>query len=126
MGYGEKGITEANGLSSEWTRQTRLRRRTGHEYGEKMKREAPSCPSALCPYSIPSSMSPISARLRPFPSSPLEIHQLLQHFIAGRNGFGIRLKRALRHDHIDKLFSEIDIRLFKRTRYDTAQSIVTR
>ena len=42
---------------------------------------------------------------------PLEIHQFLQHLIARRDGAGVRLKRPLRDDHIDKFLAEIDIGL---------------
>lgn len=43
---------------------------------------------------------------------PLEIHEFLQHLVAGRDGPRIGLERALSDDHIDEFLAEIDIGLF--------------
>ncbi len=89
QGYGIKG----RGLKRDEQREIRI------EGCEEKGKEARDLPISLHRFPPPSLYLFLS----------LQIHQLLQHFIAGRNSFGIRLECTLRHDHIDKLFPEIDI-----------------
>jgi hypothetical protein len=58
------------------------------------------------------SHSPSGAIQRPDSGSglPPEVHEFLQHFVTGRDNTRIRLKSPLRHDHVCKLLSQIDVR----------------
>ncbi len=44
---------------------------------------------------------------------PLQIDELLQHFVGGRNGLRVGLERPLVRDEVDELFGEIDVGLFE-------------